>query len=222
MLVTAMSNESISAGQAQTGVIACKTLNGIYLKTSASATQPYLDFSYNVTANGNTILNSIIHSGLYSLQAIINRANNYKVIYLPFGAVPVGGAVEVEITNNETSSATFDVAAEVDRPGSVWFSYAKYRASTFTSKNVTAGLIVSDDGTNEPTSTSKSVTLRAGSQTQSLTFSEMQMMMKTSSKGDAINYDFGLVYRGAPTPFNLTGSALQDDQFYVTQNAWKV
>lgn len=221
MLVTAISGTGVAAGSTESGTVACKTLNGVWIKDNNNSL--HTPCQYNITANGNTLLNNMDHSGAVALTKLYGALNNYQVVYIPFGAVKVNGAVEIQVKNNDASATiTYDVLVDVDRPGKIALQYAKYTGNTFTAQNVSCAFIHSTDGTSGANGDNTKVTMRAGNATQTVTINEAFMYGATQGYGSlGPGTEFGLLYKGRPISFNLTSGSIEDDQFWITQSAWR-
>lgn len=219
MLVTVLSQSSVAASGSQSGTIACKTLNGVYFKQSSASVSA--DITYTVTANGNTIANSIRHGSAIFLATQSGKSvNSNKMAYLDFGAIKVNGAIEITVENNEGTSATVDVLAKVDMNGGYGCTYAKYTGSTLSAKNVVLATL-SGISTSLETSTDI-VTIRSGNKTQSITEAESYLYGSVENSG-AVDFSthYGLVYKGGPAAFNLSGTDLAADQEYITKSVWR-
>lgn len=223
MLTQVLNDQTIATLGTAAGTLACKSLNGVFLKTAATAYVPEINIT--VTANGNTVANAIpvdMSSFLTSVQGI--PSNSVKVNYLDFGSLKVNGAVEIQIYNGTAASASnIDVMANVDLPGSYSCTYAKYSSDTLSAKSVSLVTFGSVDNSDSIVNDTDMCTIRSGSRTQSISYANAWAYGQTNANAvnaESLTY-IGLFYKGAPADLNLTGTSLGADQYYCTKSIWK-
>lgn len=224
MLTSVLNNQTIADASTGAGTVACRTLNGVFVKNPLTTASASGTVTLTVTANGNTIANSIPLSAINYIASLQGIPQFFPMVsYLDFGSVNVNGAVEVQLYNGSGgSAANIDVMCDVDKLGKYSCTYAKYTSDTLSAKSVS--LVVFGDSTCATSidTDTNVVTVRSGRLTQAISMSDIYTYGQCNSNGNIdFNESYGCAYKGNPANINLTGPSVGATQFWLTKSIWK-